>query len=488
MGQHFSKLKGSKSFIGVLSGGLLALTLPPTNLSFFVFFALIPLFWFLFKEAQSWKVAFHVGFLTGFVYLSKTVYPLLSLNAWWWLSVDSVVYENREIMLFWLLYLGVLAGALLWGGFSVLVFRLRNITLLLRTIFIAFLFACMEYLRAKIVLGFTWGHIGYALHNINPIFILGGILGLYGLGALIVLINLLFTEVFFGTYAPSLNKKLFINNLPVQAIIFLGAILVFIIWFNFSRPNIHKGQRQLLIAVIQPGLSTEGLGKTPGFPYQVLLDKALGNNPDIIVLPENALPLLNINEVTLKPVLPSYPVANYFSLTWYQNLLRVSEENPHVMFIFGADTVKNNSAYNSLVVLKQGRVQHFYNKRFLVPLSETGLSGLVPVNPLGKGIDGVLNVSGINLEPLICSEVIFPNLVSAIPALVVNIGNDSVFSSPTVSKQHLIMAQMRAVETGNYLVRSMKTGVSAIIDPNGVLVKVSNDAGAQLLVGTVFIK
>ena len=46
-------------------------------------------------------------------------------------------------------------------------------------------------------------------------------------------------------------------------------------------------------------------------------------------------------------------------------------------------------------------------------------------------------------------------------------GNDGVFGNPAVVRIHAAVAQLRAVETGRYLVRAMKTGISAIIDPYG---------------------
>jgi apolipoprotein N-acyltransferase len=51
--------------------------------------------------------------------------------------------------------------------------------------------------------------------------------------------------------------------------------------------------------------------------------------------------------------------------------------------------------------------------------------------------------------------------------LLVSAGNDGIFKSPIVAEEQLVMAKLRAIEERRYLVRSMKTGISAIIDPWG---------------------
>jgi apolipoprotein N-acyltransferase len=76
----------------------------------------------------------------------------------------------------------------------------------------------------------------------------------------------------------------------------------------------------------------------------------------------------------------------------------------------------------------------------------------------------------------ICHEILHADLVAASvrngAQLLVNVANDSWLArlSDGAGRQHLAMAQLRAVETRRYLVRAAITGASAVFDPFGRIV------------------
>ncbi len=76
----------------------------------------------------------------------------------------------------------------------------------------------------------------------------------------------------------------------------------------------------------------------------------------------------------------------------------------------------------------------------------------------------------------ICYEAIFPELVRQAFAdgaeFLVNITNDAWFGR-TSPYQHLAMAAVRAVENQAYIVRAANTGISAVIAPDGRIVRAS---------------
>ncbi len=83
----------------------------------------------------------------------------------------------------------------------------------------------------------------------------------------------------------------------------------------------------------------------------------------------------------------------------------------------------------------------------------------------------VFDVKGVPLTPLICYELLFPDVVrSALRAggsVIVNMTNDYWFGRGLEPEQHLALCRMCAMETDRPIVRATNTGISALIDANG---------------------
>jgi apolipoprotein N-acyltransferase len=82
--------------------------------------------------------------------------------------------------------------------------------------------------------------------------------------------------------------------------------------------------------------------------------------------------------------------------------------------------------------------------------------------------------------PLICYEIIFPELSQSKKNLIVNISEDAWFGDTIGPNQHFAKAIFRAIENNVYLVRSANKGFSAFIDNKGLVKKVlkPNERGA----------
>ena len=93
-----------------------------------------------------------------------------------------------------------------------------------------------------------------------------------------------------------------------------------------------------------------------------------------------------------------------------------------------------------------------------------------------------LKVGELNILPLICYEIIFPELVQKSDQdtnLVVNISEDGWFGNSIGPYQHFAKGIFRAIENNTYLLRSANKGISAIINNKGQIIKKlgTNEAG-----------
>jgi apolipoprotein N-acyltransferase len=88
----------------------------------------------------------------------------------------------------------------------------------------------------------------------------------------------------------------------------------------------------------------------------------------------------------------------------------------------------------------------------------------------------------------ICYEDVFgEELIRALPeaTLLVNLSNTAWFGDSLAQPQHLQIAQMRALETGRFMLRATNTGMTAIVGPRGRVERVLPPFGEGALVGEV---
>jgi apolipoprotein N-acyltransferase len=162
------------------------------------------------------------------------------------------------------------------------------------------------------------------------------------------------------------------------------------------------------------------------------------------------------------------------------------------------------------VIGADGSIISVYDKVHLVPFGEylpfqSALErlGLVQLTKLRGGfISGVrrrnLRVPGApDVVPLVCYEIIFPGDAvpsndrpgwlyghlgqyvgwpfvagsGARPGWMLNVTNDGWFGLSAGPYQHLQQARVRAIEEGLPLIRAANTGISAVIDPTGRVIR-----------------
>ncbi|MEJ2442129.1 MAG: apolipoprotein N-acyltransferase [Exilibacterium sp.] len=172
----------------------------------------------------------------------------------------------------------------------------------------------------------------------------------------------------------------------------------------------------------------------------------------------------------------------------------------HTAFITGIlyDDYYKQAYYNSIIGLGLGA--GIYHKRRLVPFGEyvpldQWLRGVIAFFDLptsiitpGPADQRGLQIGTVQLAPFICYEVVYPDLVAESAAraqVLITISNDAWFGDSIGPLQHLEMAQMRALETGRFLIRATNNGISAIVDTHGRIIRKSEQFVQQSLEGEI---
>jgi apolipoprotein N-acyltransferase len=151
---------------------------------------------------------------------------------------------------------------------------------------------------------------------------------------------------------------------------------------------------------------------------------------------------------------------------------------------------KTGEYFNSLLIVNnQFEIIHKYNKNKLVPFGEflpfesflqkLGLKKITQgYGSFSKGKTKTnIIIDNINMLPLICYEIIFPELIQTRgyqTNLLVNISEDGWFGNSIGPHQHFAKAIFRAIENNSFLARSANMGISSIIDNKGKVVKKLN--------------
>ena len=325
-----------------------------------------------------------------------------------------------------------------------------------------------EWLRSWLFTGFPWLFAGYAhihtwLAGWAPIF------SVYGIGLLLALTAAVAALLASGRLRPVRDKTSIALLIIALAPWPVGALLSQIHWTEAAGEPFTVGLVQANIPQEKKWLP-EFRGETIS-RYQEGTRELSERGVDVIIWPEAALPLLYHQAPNLMQALQRNAEQSEIDL-----ISGVLYDRQDPSAVNGPRRVIHNSA------AVFGRNPQVYHKRHLVPFGEyvpleDWIRGTIEFFDLptsfirsGPGEQQPLHAGDASWAPLICYEIVYPSLVadSALNAQVLlTISNDAWFGDSIGPLQHMQMAQMRALETGRYLVRGTNTGVTAFVNPRG---------------------
>jgi apolipoprotein N-acyltransferase len=382
----------------------------------------------------------------------------------------------------WLLPFAVIAlpaGMACYTGLGLAVARMLWTRGPTRLIALAIALTAAEWLRGHLFSGFPWNAYGYALTGPLVLAQSAALIGIWGLTFIAVAV--------FASPAVLTDDRVGTRRwLPLA----LGAVLLAALAgygaMRLSRtPTVFVDGVRLRI--MQPNLQQDekfnySAKQRVMSHYLEMSDRSTGPQSagvrDVthLIWPESAFPFLLTREpdalAQIAALLPEGTVL-------ITGAVRAPELPPGQ---------KVERAYNSIYVIDHdGSILSVYDKIHLVPFGEylpfqdfLEKLGLMQLTKLPGGFIAGERRRAMEVPrsprmlPFLCYEIIFPGEAmpgSERPGWLINLTNDGWFGISSGPYQHLQQARVRTIEQGLPLVRAANTGISAVIDPLGRIVK-----------------
>jgi apolipoprotein N-acyltransferase len=448
--------------IALLIGAASALAFEPVGwwpLMPLAFAALCELVWRSknLKQALAVGWGFGVGqFAVGLNWIATAFTFQAAMPAWLgWIAVVL-------LSLYLAVYPAIAAG---------LAWRFGHVHRFLLMLVLAGSWPITEWLRGTMFTGFAWNPVGVAFTD-TPVLGWAQFVGTYGLSLLMVFVG--------GTIWLTARGHKPARNALIGYVALLG-----IMYLIRPQPVQNGGK---IIRIVQPNIGQEDKWR-PGFSEEaarrlaLLSMKPAGPRPRLLFWPEAAVtdPLEDARS-------DEHQAFAQFERTRAAALVGPGEYLvTGGLAVFSRDGRWIDGAANSVFILGSGgQALGRYDKAHLVPygeylpmrplLSAIGLSRLAPgdidftpgTGPRTLALPGWGKV-GFQL----CYEIIFPGEVvdrRNRPDFIFNPSNDAWFGR-WGPPQHLAQARLRAAEEGIPVLRSTPTGISAVIDAKGRVVR-----------------
>lgn len=459
--------------ISAVAGAMIPLTLAPYNIWPLAFISLAALAWLM--SEQSGKRCGLLSFVFGL--------GLYGVGASW-VYVSIHHFGSTSFALSLLMTVAFVSGLALCFALPFVAYG-RWLSRMPSATVWAFpaVYVLGEWMRTWFLTGFPWLYLGYG-HLHSP---LSGWAPLFGVLSLSLMVAFTSTTLL-ATVTKQLRAPQRIAALSLVCSLWVGGIaLSFVQWTEIQDDPIEVGIAQ---ANIPQELKWEPSFLNETFRIFHELSDELWEK-DWVIWPEAAIPLL-------------FTEAQGDLESLNQQALRTD-----TVFITGIlydnwDNVdglnwEDIEYYNSLVALGNGSGVSY--KTRLVPFGEyvpleEWLRGLIAFFDLPTSIihpgpaytDG-LNANGVRVAPTICYEVVYPDLVAKRARqadILLTVSNDAWFGLSIGPIQHFEMAQMRALETGRYMIRATNNGLTGIIDTKGNTLMQGGRYTRESLSGTVY--
>jgi apolipoprotein N-acyltransferase len=467
--------------IALVAGAVSALALPPLGL-FPLLWVTLPIAVYLIDGSAGLSLlsaarsAAYAGWCFGFGFF---------LCGLWWIG-QAFLFRQEEFLFFLpFAVLGLPALLAFFPAFGFAVARIFWPRGGLRIGVFAGMLALSEWLRGHMLTGFPWNCFGMALGQYLPLAQTASWCGLYGLTFLTLWI--------FASPATLFSPDKTVWQRCFFPVLTSGLFIGLFMWGSerLNSANQLGFVPGVQLRLVQPNIPPNdsfwsGNAETMVHRYLTLSDQAaspaVSGLADVthVFWPESAFPFdLSRSENAMALISETLPEKTTLITG------AVSSESGHpfdpvlenVMLVIGRE--KGEKA-------KPVHILDTYAKVHLVPFGEyvpfsdilesIGLRPLVrQIGAFKPGMPRMMHVPGIGgVASLICYEALFPDKAvpkGKRPKVLINITYDGWFGLTFGPYQHFSQARLRAIEEGLPLVRVAHTGISAVIDSYGRIVR-----------------
>jgi apolipoprotein N-acyltransferase len=369
--------------------------------------------------------------------------------------------------------------------------------------FVPALWALSEWVRGWLLTGFPWLALGYSQTPPSPLAGYAPVLGVYGISLLVMMsagvLAFLFTKGIRkepSSLIPHPSSLSFIlhpssfrftpHSSSLKFVLHPSLLLLVALWLGgFGLRQIEWTQpvgEAVGVSLLQGNVAQEIKWEPAQIQHTLVLyrELALQSDTPLIIFPETALPLF------YHQVPDSYT----------DELAEHANRNKGAMLIGVPEYVAGKDELYNSVVTADGKQR--YRKVHLVPFGEFIPPGFdwvleilhIPLSDFSRGSadQKPIEAAGQKIAVNVCYEDAFgEEIIRQLPeaTLLVNVSNVAWFGRSIAPWQHAQISRMRAIETGRYMLRATNSGVTAIIAPDGEVVKSAPVFEQRVVVGNV---
>ena len=460
-----------KKFINCLYiiflGALSSYSLPPYNY-FIINFITFPLFFiFLFnkkKKPSKSKSFFKYGWFFGFGYFLFSLY---------WIVISLSFDQSFKALIPIAVILLPALLALFYGLMSYLfsIFYSKNVVVAFFVFSI--LFGIIEFIRGSIFTGFPWNLIAFSFSDSMNFIQILSVIGTYSFNLFCISLFTMPAVFILRNYRKDIIVCFFF-------IVISASFLIYGILKNDNFNSLENNKNSYVIRAISSNIS---------------LDRFYSKKDELKIINE----LIRLSAPDKKKVTvflwPEGIISDSYmrDMGIYKNLFS-NNFGRDDLIIMGLNSLEKganrNLLFNSMAVFNNNLdLIKSYNKVNLVPFGEftpfeniLSLIGFKTITnqyqsfssgKIRKPIVIKSDKINLNLLPLICYEMIYTGKLSKDKNFdyIINISEDGWFGNSIGPKQHFTHSIFRSIESGKYIIRSANNGISAVINPMGVIEK-----------------